>query len=568
MSKKIIVIAALIAAIAGGYWFSQQSSNGGGGADSGLLQRVPADTVLFAGGLQTMPYVNPYDAQTIKAFKDSMSDSVKQLEEISGGSDSPAATVLTNLYMGLADHFYSANVTEINDFAIYSLGVYPVAVWKSTDIQAFTNQLNKIESDNSIAPRSFTLGQAELREYDINQEVPFKMYVAINGDTVSLTAMSNNQDLLKLFAGVDFPEQNLANNNKLQTVTKTHKLLPFAFGYLDVDAIMTSLTSSEDNLLKQTLQEVSEGKAMSEIDGDACFADAAKITAKWPRMVFGYRTFEYQSNPMVMDAAFIFEHTDPKLLNSLKSIIGSVPEYSLEHDIMSMGVGINIDNIATFLADVRKDLMNESYQCEGLVEMQQQAAQNDPAMLAMGTQMVAGLQGVSIHMTSFDMAAVQAGDMTKFEGMAVITASNPQNLIMAAGNFYPPLAQMNLEVDGEAKELTLPMGPKASVAMSASAITLQFGQSEETKSRIADIHQGKGISPSLMRSGMDFSTYFKMLEPMMAGAIAQSSDKDAEQLKMMIEVFEKMNLKFVYDFSVEDSGIVFNFKASMNNTAN
>lgn len=567
MSKKISIFLLIATVTVGGYWVAKKISDGSifGSADSTLLQRVPAETVLFVGGPKVIPYANPYSATATKNLHASLENQLKQLEVMTAGHKSPATTIAINLYMDMISQFSSDNMTEMNDFAVYALGIYPVAVWQSKDVNTFVSKLNKIEKDNSITARTFNLGNAELREYLIDDKAPVKMYVAINDNTVSVSAMKNNQALLKLLAGVDFPEQNLANSNKLQDLIAKHNLLAFGMGYFDVNSAMTSLASSEDNLLKQTLLDTGEVKDISELTSDTCFTDAAKIIARWPRMIFGYRMFDYKSNPIVMDAAMIFEHTDSKFLDSLKSILGSLPEFSMESDMLSFGLGINADNIAIFLGDLRKDIMRETYQCNELIKLQKEVAQNDLAAFTMSTQMVAGVQGVSLHVAHVDAAAVSAGDMSKFEGMAVITANNPEKLIAVAGNFYPPLAQMQIEANGEAQVLSLPTGLKADMAMSEKAITLQLGGSEELKSRAADIHQGKGLSTSLLRSGMDFSSYFKMITPLISESLAQTSPKDAEQMKKMVELFESLKMKFVYGINVEDSGIAIKLKGSINN---
>ncbi len=565
MSKKLMIVILLVALAAGGYWFTQKSTNSShsGATTSALLSRVPADTYLFAGGLKTIPYFNPYDALAMKEMQSSMDSQFAQFQELLGDKQSPAAIVLMNLYKDLVNQFYANQITEINDFAIYALGVYPVAVWKSTDVNTFISQLNAIENNNNITPRNFTLGDAQLREYLIDEEAPVKMYITINADVISLAAMSNQDNLLKLLAGVEFPQQNLANSNTLEDLKSSHQLLPFAMGYLDAHSAMQNLSSNNDNLFKQTLLEVSKGSDMPDFTKDVCFTDAAKIVAKWPRMVFGYRTYDIASNPAIMDAAMIIEHSDKKFLGALKNIIGSVVNYSMDDDLMSMGIGINIDNIAGFLIDTHKDIMNETYQCEDLIEMQQQAAENDPAMLAMGAQMVAGVQGVSVHVTEVDMAAIQSGDMTQFKGLVVITANNPKNLVLAASSFYPPLAEINIEANGQAQPLELPMGISAKIALSEKAVTFQFGDSEKVKNRLADIHQGKGLSPSLFRSGMDLSAYFKLIAPMMSDAMSQASPEEAEQMQQMIKLFETIKMKFVYDINVEEKGIVFKVKMSM-----
>ncbi len=572
MSKKLIIILGLIAIVAAGYWFMQSdstdASNIEGAARSNLLNRVPADTVLFVGGLDTMPYFNPYDSDAMAALESMVEGQVKQFETLLQGEESPAFTLLMSLYMEANHHFYSGQVTEINDFAVYGLGVYPVVVWQSADAKSFSDRINAIEKEKNITSRKFSLGDAEIREYQFVEDAKVKLYLAINDNVISLGALSNNQDRLKLFAGVNFPAKNLDNTNKLQELSATHQLTPFALMYFDSNEAMKSLVSNEDNLLKQTITEIYEDQEWDIIKTGICFNDYAKITTRWPRVVAGYREFDIKSNPIVMEAAFIFEHTDSQFLNSLKSIFGTLPDYSFDEDVFSMGIGINIDNVTSFLTDLRQDILNEDYQCSNLIEMQNELKQSNPAMLSMSTQMVAGVQGVSIHATKIDVAAITGGDTSAAEGMIVVTAKNPEKLLSMASNFYPPLAEMTIEANGESQALSLPLGMKASVALSDSALTLQFGDSESTKSRIAGIHKGVGLSTGLFRIGMDFSAYFKMLEPMISGSLAQVPQQDAEEMKMMIKIFEKLDMKFVYDINVEDKGIVMNMKITMKNASN
>ncbi len=568
MSKKIIIALLVAGVAAGGYWYKQKSPiESQSGNESSLLQRVPADSALFFGGLETLPYVNPYDAETMKKMKSYLDDQVVEFQKITDDLNSPAATVISNLYLQASQYFYSGNVTEMNDFAVYSLGVYPVIAWKSSNIATFTSELNSIEKDNNISPRRFTLGKAEIREYIISKNAPVKMFITINGNNVSLAALSDNEAMQKLLAGVDFPEQNLANTNKLQNLKLKHKLLPYAMSYFDFNAAMINLSSSEDNLLKQSLLEVNKGKSLEDITQNACFADAKKIIAKWPRIAFGYRHYDINSNPIVMDAAMIIEHTDGKFLNSLSDLLGLLPDFSMDQDLYSLGLGINVDHLASFLSGLRKDVMNESYQCEGLVNMQAKMAANDSSMIAMGTQMIAGVQGLSVHITKADVAAVTAGDMSQLEGMIVITANNPKNLLMAAGNFYPPISGMQIEANGEAQPLVLPMGVSAKISLSDNAVVLQFGEAEDVKNRIAAIHQGKGLSTALIRNGADLSAFFTMLEPMMSAGLAKAPAEDVEKMKNMITLFQNLKMKYVYDISIEEAGIAFNIKMTMNNAA-
>ncbi len=563
-TKLIWIIAAV--AVAGSYWLNQQSFTGESG-EPDLLQRVPADTLFFFGGVENIPYFNPYDSEIAKELQASSKDQIEQFTELYDADQSPAAQMLTSLYLEAAAHFYSKPSAELNDFTFYGLGVYPVIAWKSNDIQAFTDKLEAIETENYITSRNFALGNASLREYLIDSNTSIRMYISTNGNVVSVGALSNHEGLLKQFAGVDIPAQNLSNTDKLRQLTDRHRFLSFASGYFDIHEGLKKLTSKDDNLLKQTLTEINDDISLSDLSNDACLADATSIASRWPRIVFGLRNYDIENNHLSAEATLVFEHTGGEFLTALKTIVGSLPTFSPGEDLISIGLGIDVDNIATFLANLRADITAETYQCKGLIEMQQKAAQNDPAMIAMGAQMVAGVQGVAVHLTDLDTTAMQAGDMTSIEGMAVISAKNPQNLIMVASNFYPPLAQQNPEPNGARPLITLPMGVSAKIGLADQAITLQFGNSDSIEKRILKIHQGMDLTPGIFRSGMDFSAYFKKIQPLLTEAVSKATPEEAEKINAMIKMFESVDMNFVYDLNVEENGIAFNSKVEMQNTA-
>ncbi len=569
MSKKIMIVAVLIAIAVGGYW-STQKTNGGSQPEtnSSLLSRVPADTVWFLGGLEKTPFFNPYNGTTLDALMGSTNEQFKQLEQLTKNKQNPATSMLIGLYFKALDQFYNQKTTEMIDMALYSLGVYPVAAWQSSDVPAFTKMLDSIEQEKNISSRKFALKNAELREYVFSADAPVKLYIATNGDIISIGATSDNESVLKLFAGVEFPSKNISSTNKLESISSEHNLKPFSLFYLDMNQAFKSLSSSDDNLLKQTLQEVSEGKALAEIEGDLCFDDYATIMTRWPRLIFGYREFDVSKNPLSMEAAFIIENTDSSFLQSLKDVSGTLPDFSFDEDIFSMGVGLNVNNLASFVTGLQQDFINQDFKCKNLVDMQTQAKQSNVGMMAMGTQMVSGLKGASVHVTKLDVAAITSGNMDSVEGMVVITSSNPKNLLLTASNFYPPLAQLTLEENAESQPLTLPMGIVANIAMSENALTLQIGDSEGLNSRVAGVHQGEGLTSSLFKFGMDFSAYFKMLEPMMAGALSQAGSKNPEQMKQIMTAMEQLDMKFSYQFNVESKGLVFSMKILMNNEVN
>ncbi len=574
MSKKIMVISAIVVLLAGGYWLIQKPSieiSSSGHGNSTLLARVPADTAWFLGGLKNMPLINPYDKDSTQIIKTYTKDSFSQLETSAIGFKSPAFSMLMSLYLQALDEIYTDTKKEMNAFAFYSLGIYPVVAWQSTAPNEFLAQLDSIEKENNITATRFSLGKANYREYEISKDLPIKLYITVNDNIVSLGTTSKNEKILKLLAGTELPERSLSDSDKLSNIITRHKLLPYALFYFDANLAMQNAASSDDNLLKQSIAEVSNSKVLDNIIKDACFADIASIISRWPKMVFGYRKLDYANNPINMEGALIFENTDAQFLSSLKSVSGLIPEYSFKQDILSFGLGINVDNLASFISDFRQSVINENYQCKGLVEIQSAFKQFNPAMIAMSTQMLSGVKGVAMNLTKLDAIAASKGDISATEGMLTILSSNPKNLLLAAGNFYPPLAQMTLNPDGSSQPLSLPNGVAASVSMSDNALVLLLGNSAESKQRITAIHKGEGLSPALFEVGLNFSSYLKILKPLMDKFSPQSLNKDMEQLenmKQMFTILEKLNMRFSYMLTVEPKGIVLSFKIKMDNNHN
>ncbi len=571
MSKKIIIILVILAILVGGYWWMHRESpvNVTPSAEqSTLLTRVPADTTWFAGGLEQMPFINPYDKDSVEIMKASLKDQLDQFSKVSEGFKSPALSMLIALYIQAMDDMYSNTGSKINPFAIYSLGIYPVAAWQPAKTGDFIAQLDAIEKEKNISSRKFSLGKANLREYAFSEGTPVKLYITVNDNIISLGITSSNEKILNLLAGTDFPRHSLADSGKLQSIRAEHKLLPYALFYFDANLAMKNLSSADENLLKQTLQEVGSEHTVAEIVKNICFTDMSTIISRWPKMVMGYRKFDYQSNPMDMEAAIILEHTDQQFLSSLKTITGTIPDYSFKQDIVSLALGLNIDNLAPFLTDLREDIVSKTYRCPALVNMQKSIKQFNPGMVAMSTQMLAGVKGIGVNLTKLDAAASSKGDLSMNEGVVTIISSNPKNLLLAASNFYPPLAKMNLKPDGVSQPLALPNGLAGSVSMSNNALALMLGDSEENKARIAGIFKGKGLSSALLGMGMDLSTYFKILIPMIDKMSPLSTHQNPEQLqhmKQMLGIFEKLQMKFDYKLVIESKGIVLDLKMKMLN---
>ncbi len=574
MSKKIMIVTVLLAIVVGGYWITQQPATDNSTSNEGistLLTRVPADTAWFIGGLKNMPRVNPYSKDSIEIIKSSTKNQLKQFETITANFKSPAITMLLSLYIQVIDEIYASTKEEMNAFAIYSLGIYPVAAWKSTNPEEFLEKLNTIEKEKNIISRKFSLGKAAYREYAFSNNVPVHLYITVNDGIVSLGLTSKNEKILKLLSGTELPKHNLADSNKLENISSEHNLLPFAIFYFDTNLAIQNAASTDDNLLKQTLGEVSNSIALNEVVKNVCFSDIAAIVSRWPRIIFGYRNLDLHKNPINMDAALIFESTDSQFLSSLKSLSGSIPDYSFDEDIISLGLGINIDNLASFISDFRQDIINEPYQCKTLVDIQNTMKQFNPTMVAMSTQMLSGVKGIGVNLTKLNAVAASKGDVSMAEGMLTIISSNPKNLLLAAGNFYPPLSEMTINPDSASQPLPLPNGMNGSISMSDNALVLSLGDSKENTKRIANIHKGVGLSTALFEAGLNFSSYLKMLQPLMDKFSPQSLNKDMEQLenmKQMFTILEKLNMRFSYMLTVEPKGIVLSVKIKMDSNHN
>ncbi|MBP8039819.1 MAG: hypothetical protein KAY67_04670 [Aeromonadaceae bacterium] len=477
------VIAGLVAAAlvgGGAYYVTQGKLGGASGAQS--LDYVPADTLVFAGGLEPMSWgdlaafrdgfsvgSNPAEMQTF------VNDLVKSETE-SGEKAPDGVRLMLSLY---AD--YLAAVMDKNfkpetlglsdkiDSALYTVGALPVIRIKLADEAAFDAFLAKAESRFQLKAAEGKLDSFSYKRYSLIDDAKQPVYLAIGKRDGFVVFTLDAGDLipanegLSIAFGLTKPAQPLKASGVLDAMVKEYGFKPFSLGYLNHEALIRILTRA-DNPVAKLLDKVSNGESATEfapLRTAACQSEIEGMAALWPKTVFGYTKLESSGSPIQISSLLKVVSTDAAAMEQLQKLRGFLPDLSAGHSKFSYQMGLNMDELTPVLTNLWSRATQAKFTCEPLVAAQAELKQVNPSMLGAMTGMVQGVQGFGFDLQALSLKPAAEGtempEIADLSFMATISSKQPQQLWSMLAMMQPELAAMQLPADGQSVELPLPL---------------------------------------------------------------------------------------------------------------
>ena len=480
MKKGLLagLVVAAAAVGAGGYYFASHQK----GAEAGSLAYVPADTLLFAGGLEPMPWA------AMTAFRDQFNfgmkpDQVNALidEMIKADPESPdAAPAGARLAVSLYAEYMNAVLSkefkpqmlglgETVDSAFYTVGALPVIRVALADKAAFDAFLAKAEERVKVKGEEVKLKEFSYKRYPLISDAEQPVYLAIgerDGFVVVTLDTGNlipSAEGLEVAFGLTKPAQSLATAGTLQALVKEQGLKPFSLGYLNHEALIRTLTRADSPVAK-LLDKVSHGeatKSMAAFRTPECQTDIEGMAALWPRSVFGYTELDTSGSPLRADSLFKIVSTDKQTMEQLQKLRGFLPQYSTEQSKLSYQLGLNMDELTPVLTNLWTRAIQAKFQCAPLVAAQDQLKQTNPALLGAMTGMIQGVQGVGIDVQDLKLGKAAAeGQLPSIDALsfvATLSSKQPQQLWGMLAMMQPEFASLKLPESGQSIDLPLPL---------------------------------------------------------------------------------------------------------------
>ncbi|MFB2656889.1 hypothetical protein [Shewanella xiamenensis] len=574
--KKIVIAAAIIAAGAGAYWYTQHGSSSSASANP-LLDYIPADTPVFTGQLKPFPLKN-YLQSISSNYQQYSTDSLAQL----GDLDSPMAKFFVSIYKQYMDGMKDPTAllktfglpNEIKPY-FYTLGVVPVLKTDINQIDAFWAVLDKAEQESGYTHEKRTLAGIDYRAYSFAEEGSTDkadlLFAHKDGIlTVTFSASSIEPEVLEMALGLKKPAQSLAASGMLQEIIKTHGFMDDSISFINHVEIVKAITSQDGNMLAKQLTKflAEEGQGedpLAQIRTPECRTELTAIAANWPRTVGGLTAFTSTEKESHMAASFVIESKNQAILTALQKMRGFIPAHlaDINSTIFSMGLGIDVNEVAPSLTAIWDDLQKPQLTCAPLAELQAELSQQSPAMLGMFTGMANGVKGLSVSLLDYKMSSQdQEPKLESLDALISLTTDNPSMLFNMVKPFAPMLAELQVADNGEPTDLSpllmLPpeLNIKPMLAIKGQHLVVYSGDKG-----LALANKLASEKPSANGLYSMSADYGKMFTPVLT-LLEMTGEPVPEELQAL----KDYNMRVQMSFDVNKQGLVFgsvmNSKAS------
>lgn len=243
--------------------------------------------------------------------------------------------------------------------------------------------------------------------------------------------------------------------------------------------------------------------------------------------MFGYTNLDTKSNPAKFDSEFKIESKDAATMTSLQKLRGFIPNYGTDDkSLAKLSLGLNVDELAPVITDLWTRASQAPVTCPSLKDVQASLKMTNPSMLAMGTAMVQGLQGVSFNLQELKLkndAADMPAAIEKLSFVASVSGKNPTQLWGMLGMVNPNLVNMvKLPADGQSVDLpippVLPLPDKIKLGVYGQHITVFTGES------------GAKLAASLAKQPLTSNGFYQLgLDYGLIADMAQFGQKQIEQ---------------------------------------
>ena len=414
-----------------------------------LLRYVPADSLFFTGNTELIN-ISDYPLLT---FTQSLEPPMTVDERQSLGRE---FSFFYELYMDFERVLQKGNqaiqkhyglADEIASVA-YTVGATPVIKFNLKNKQAFLNILDNAEQKSGFQHTRRQFGGLDYRSYAFDQkhELIISMQDYDNGEklaTFALLSQSLTEDSRQLIFGSKKPVPSLAEIGKLKVIEQENNYLPLSVSFLDFELLVRSLFKTQDNHWIELLG--SEAQAIKQLQASQCEADVLKIAKEMPKVVAGYKNYQVQGQRINADFEVLLELKNQNVKAELNQFRGFIPDYirsgAREH-ILAFAMGANMSQLSPMFFYITKAFRESTFQCPELIEMQNEVVKLNPAMLALVTGIVDGIQGLSFALQEFKLSTDNNITRADMSMILSLTAERPLQVWQMLSAFIPDMAMV------------------------------------------------------------------------------------------------------------------------------
>ena len=522
-------------------------------AEDRWLSQIPASTPYF---LASRERLSEADAMALIEKFGTMEDiefQITELEVLRDETDDEAIANFLDIVVGLLRTFDQVNTLE--DYhergmmpnarsAIYGLGLLPAIRIELHNEERFRSFFESLITDLAIDLQTSQLGDTHY--WHSSAESFLQSFITIKDEQliIGLLPSTVEQAVIEELFGLTLPNLSLLQSGAIEQLEQRYQYSPYGSGRFSTQKIVHEVISP----VHPATQALMAAGGAAPLDVEQCRSDIDRLTHLFPAIVMGLHAVDTQRISASVRLA-----TSSDIADDLSSITTSVPGLGSGQGIASLGIALDIPAVTRALQKYAGQVRTIPFTCpelEGINEMWGELGllTNNPMTMLVGP----ALSGINVRLDSFTMDPMQPTG----SGVIGFATPNAQGLVSAISMFVPQIASLNLQSNGEVKQvdpsLLPPDTPSVHAAMSDKAILLGVGLDQPSQLK-TELNQPAGRSDLMLYGHLRSDTFASLAE--ISSQLPNTDAMDTAELLYMAEIYEKVAFWLGVDGSGFELGV-------------
>jgi len=523
---------------------------------------IPADTLFYVGTGK------PYRVESLFSL-------IPDFAEILDDSDSPRLGEVDEFLSDPSAVLSNWGIEDKVSFSMYTVGLSPVFRISLGDAKKFMRALQEYEAERELVAEEREHEDWKIRLYADLSDDPARnttdepksatpvlvVGVSESEAVVGFLPSSGGDELINSVLGITKPEQSIEASGELKKLRKKWGYGEELASFINFQGIAAAVTDEDDRIGRQlqSSEFLSAGMRgyLQQMRSEPCRAEVTKLVSNWPMLVAGYRSLEVDDKQIEFDAHAALLIGNEQIRDTLKLFRGVLPSsQSSSEPILSLELGLTVDNLAQALGQLSGIASSINYQCQPLQPINALAAK-DLTAASMGVVMFGGMargvRGVSISLFDADFSLDQGASQFKnIDSAFTLSADNPA-MLLGTLRMLPQLGALgDIPLDGSeisinsAIPLPLPAGVDVKAAVRGNNIVLFSGeQSTDFANRLAQ-NESEGFFRGKANTKL-------IVDKLLAVAEEAGNAKNTETAREILDNYLRGELSYSLEFT--DNGV-------------
>jgi hypothetical protein len=436
-----------------------------------------------------------------------------------------------------------AGVNLAGHYAIYGIGMAPVARFELSDPKAFEGFIERLETAYGKKLDVAREGQQDYRRH-VFATSGTQVLLATQGKHAVLALLPANAStpLLRQALGLDRPQKNLQDDGRLEKLAKANGYKKWAVGQFDLTRALPLALGGTDPLLnamrnaraQAVAAKTGEPVANQLQTAPSCTTEAARIAARVPGIGFGYTQLDAKHQDARLDVTLAADIG--KAFSGLKVELPGLN--GTDAAPFDLSLALPMAALRGFWSTQAQAVAAKPFTCPALLSLNESFAKLVPALQKAAIPPFGDLQGVRLALDA--LVPVKDKALPTFSGRLLVAYTNAPGLFALGQATVPSLTQLRPAIDGTplalSRDLTTMLGQPTWIAMTEKVLALGIGAGEDAKLAQSMKSPGGGAG-QMARMHLTGDMYVQWLQLMQqkvdslaaaTAAMTRSDDNDAD----------------------------------------